>query len=75
MEKLAEEKGIPFQMDVIRSGGTDAGAIHQTRSGVPSGGISIPCRYVHSPAEMVDRRDVEACAALVTAFAEAEHKG
>lgn len=75
MEKLAEEKGIPFQMDVIRSGGTDAGAIHQTRSGVPSGGISIPCRYVHSPAEMVDRRDVEACAALVTAFAESEHKG
>ena len=74
MEKLAEEKGINFQMDVIRAGGTDAGAIHQTRSGVPSGGISIPCRYVHSPAEMVDRRDVEACAALAAAFAQAEHK-
>ena len=74
MEKLAEEKGINFQMDVIRAGGTDAGAIHQTRSGVPSGGISIPCRYVHSPAEMVDCRDVEACAALVAAFAEAGHK-
>ena len=74
MEKLAEEKGINCQMDVIRAGGTDAGAIHQTRSGVPSGGISIPCRYVHSPAEMVDRRDVEACAALVAAFAEAAHK-
>ena len=74
MEKLAEEKEISFQLDVIRAGGTDAGAIHQTRSGVPSGGISIPCRYVHSPAEMVDRRDVEACADLVVAFAQAEHK-
>ncbi len=71
MEELAKERGIDYQMDVIKSGGTDAGAIYTTRMGVLTGGISIPCRYVHSPVEMVDRGDVEACARLVTAFAEA----
>ena len=68
---LAEEKGIAYQRDIIRAGGTDAGAIHLNGAGVRTGGISIPCRYVHSPVEMVDRRDVEAVAALVAAFAEA----
>ena len=63
------EKGIPAQRDVIRAGGTDAGAIHSTRSGVCTGGISVPCRYVHSPLEMVDKNDVKACAELVAAFA------
>lgn len=68
--KLADEKGINAQRDVIRAGGTDAGAIHMTRSGVYTGGISIPCRYVHTPTEMVDKSDVKACADLVAAFAE-----
>ncbi len=70
MEVLAGAQGITCQRDIIRSGGTDAGAIHQTRRGVYTGGISIPCRYTHSPMEMVDCRDVEACAALVAAFAQ-----
>lgn len=69
---LAEEKGIKAQRDVIRAGGTDAGAIQQTRAGVCTGGISIPCRYVHTPSEMVDLNDVKACADLATAFAEAK---
>lgn len=66
---LAEEQGIPVQRGVSRRGGTDAGPIHQTRAGVYTGGISIPCRYVHTPTELVDLGDVEACARLVTAFA------
>lgn len=69
---LAEEKGIKAQRDVIRAGGTDAGAIHLTRAGVYTGGISIPCRYIHSPAEMVDKNDLKACVDLVTAFAQAK---
>ena len=71
LSELARERAIPAQMDVIKSGGTDAGSIHTTRMGVLTGGISIPCRYVHSPVEMVDRGDVEACARLAAAFAEA----
>lgn len=66
---LAEEQKIPYQMEVLDAGGTDAGAIHITKAGVPSGAISIPTRYVHSPSEMVDIRDVEACVDLVVALA------
>lgn len=69
---LAGDRGINAQRDVIRAGGTDAGAIHLTRAGVYTGGISIPCRYVHSPLEMVEKSDVKACADLVAAFAESK---
>ena len=66
---LAQEKGIPVQKSVSRMGGTDAGPIHQTRAGVYTGGISIPCRYTHTPSELVDLGDVRACADLAAAFA------
>lgn len=72
LEALAKENGIKYQLDVIRAGGTDAGEIHKTRCGVVTGGISIPCRYIHTPVETVDKADVEACAALVAAFAGAK---
>lgn len=52
------------------SGGTDAGSIHLTREGVLTGGISIPCRYIHSPVEMVDLSDVSAAVRLMIAFAQ-----
>ena len=68
--ELAQKQGIPAQRDVIQAGGTDAGAIHQTRSGVCTGGISIPCRYTHTPCEMVCAADVEACVELVAALAQ-----
>lgn len=69
LNALAGEQGIPVQGDIIKAGGTDAGAIHQSRAGVYTGGISVPCRYIHTPQEMVDLRDVEACAKLAAAFA------
>ena len=50
--------------------GTDADAIQISRSGIPAGLVSIPLRYMHSPVEMVDLRDVEATVALLVAFAE-----
>lgn len=67
---LAQESKIPCQKDVITSGGTDAGSIHVSRDGVLTGGISIPCRYLHSPVEMVEKADVTAAARLICAFAE-----
>jgi endoglucanase len=69
---LCEAKGIPYQMEVLERGGTDAGAIHLTKEGVPSGTISIPTRYVHSPSEMVDLGDVQACVNLVLAVTDAD---
>ena len=69
LSNLAVAHNIPHQRDVIAGGGTDAGAIHMTRGGVLTGGISVPCRYVHSAVETVDASDVKACASLAAAFA------
>lgn len=67
---LAQAQNIPAQRDILRSGGTDAGAIHTTRLGVKTGGISIPCRYIHTPAETASLADAEACVRLAVAFAQ-----
>jgi endoglucanase len=55
----AEDAGIPYQLEVMERGTTDAAAVQLVRAGVPAGCLSIPCRYVHSPSEMVDEGDVE----------------
>ncbi len=70
LEELAQEKGIDHQPDVKRTGGTDAGAMQPTRSGVYVGGITVPCRYTHSPTECVYRSDAENAVKLVCAFSE-----
>lgn len=72
LKALTQARGIPFQMDVSSRGGTDAGAIHKSRGGVCSGGLSIPCRYTHTPMEMAAKKDALACVELLTAFAESE---
>jgi endoglucanase len=55
----AEKRQIPYQMEILEGGSTDARAIQLTRAGVPAGCLSIPCRYIHSPSEMVDTGDVQ----------------
>ncbi len=72
LEALTQEKNIKSQRDIINAGGTDAGAISKSRYGVISGGISVPCRYIHSPAEMIDLDDVDCCVQLVKAVANAK---
>ena len=74
MDELAREKNIPAQKDILRAGGTDAGAIHISRMGVRTGGISVPCRYIHTPVEMTDVVDFKACVDLTVAYATAELK-
>ena len=59
MIKAAEEADIPYQLEVLEAGGTDGRAIQLTRGGAPAGCVSIACRYIHSPSEMVDSDDVE----------------
>lgn len=72
LEQCAQDKGIAVQRDIIRAGGTDAGPIHVTRTGVRTGGISMPCRYIHTPTEMADLADVQSCVDLAVAFAQAK---
>jgi endoglucanase len=68
MEEIAKKEKIPYQFEVLERGGTDARAIQLTRAGVPAGCLSIPCRYVHSPSEMVDLGDVENAVKLLVAL-------
>ena len=72
LERCARDKGIAVQRDILRVGGTDAGPIHVSRTGVRTGGISIPCRYVHTPAEIADLNDCAACVELAVAFARSQ---
>ena len=65
-----EQEKIPFTLEATgRATGTDADAVHLSRSGVPTALVSIPIRYMHSPVELVQLDDVEACARLVAAAA------
>ena len=68
MERTAKKAKVSTQREVLTGGSTDARAIQVTRSGVPAGGLVIPCRYVHSPSEMIDYGDVENAVKLLTAM-------
>lgn len=69
--EVAERLGIPYQFKQTISGGTDAGAIHVSKSGVPSGVVSVPTRYIHSAASLLDLRDLENAIELVKGFVDA----
>lgn len=66
----AREESIPFQFKKVPLGGTDAGAIHLNKAGVPSGTVAVPCRYIHGPASIVHIDDLKNTAKLVTQFVE-----
>lgn len=68
MVNTAESNDIPYQRELLSGGTTDAAAIQLAHAGVPSGCISIPCRYVHSVSETVDERDVQASIDLLTSL-------
>jgi putative aminopeptidase FrvX len=63
----AEEEKIPFQLETGMLGSTDAARIYLTRQGIPSGNISVPARYIHSPVGLVSLKDVENSAKLTVA--------
>jgi putative aminopeptidase FrvX len=68
--EAAEEAGIEHTISASgRSTSTDADAIQISRSGIPTGLVSIPLRYMHSPVELVDLGDLEATVELIAAFA------
>lgn len=67
--EAAKQAGVPYQMEILIGGSTDAAAMQLVRSGVPSGCLSIPCRFIHSPSEMVDEADIDnAIKLLLTAL-------
>ncbi|MCK4570444.1 M42 family metallopeptidase [Candidatus Bipolaricaulota bacterium] len=70
MKKLAEEKGIPYQMEILPRGGTDAGGLQLANDGAAVITLSIPTRYVHSVIETAHKDDIEATINLLAAFLE-----
>jgi endoglucanase len=69
--ETAEQEQIPFTLESVgRYSGTDADAIQVSRAGVPTGLVSVPVRYMHSPVELAAVEDIEAAARLIAAFAQ-----
>lgn len=67
--EAAQAEEIPYILEATpRSTGTDADAIAYARDGVPTGIVSIPNRYMHSPSEIVSLSDLDNCARLIAAF-------
>ncbi|HET9153719.1 MAG TPA: M42 family metallopeptidase [Solirubrobacterales bacterium] len=67
--ETAEAEGIQYSISASGRGtSTDADVLQISRAGIPTGLVSIPLRYMHSPVEMVDLRDVEAAVQLLAAF-------
>ncbi|MDV0443602.1 M42 family metallopeptidase [Methanorbis rubei] len=63
--KTGKKFDIPVQVEVGDGGNTDASAINFERGGIPSVPVSVPARYIHSPVEVVDLRDVQAGISLI----------
>jgi tetrahedral aminopeptidase len=71
--RVAEAQSIPYQMEILSAGGTDAGAIQRSRGGVPSFTLSTPTRYVHTVNEMAAVTDIEASINLLACWLEEAH--
>ena len=59
LRSAAEANNIPYQLKTALGGGTDAGSIHTSNSGIPSAVISVPCRYIHSPTAVMNIDDYQ----------------
>jgi putative aminopeptidase FrvX len=59
MVETAEKSKIPYQLEILEGGTTDAAAMQVVMEGVPSGVLSIPSRYVHSFSEVVSKKDLD----------------
>ena len=75
LRAIAEEKGIPYKAEVMSgTTGTNADRFSICREGQRAATISIPLRYMHTPAEVVDTEDIKACARLAAEFMRREYK-
>jgi endoglucanase len=68
MVETAAEHDIPYQMEILTLGSTDAQAMQLAREGSMAGALSIPCRHVHTPSEMVSYQDVQHAIKLLIAL-------
>jgi putative aminopeptidase FrvX len=67
LTETAQTNSIPYQFKQPGVGGTDAGAIHLTKAGVPSVAVAVPCRYIHAPVSLMSLDDFDNLVALIKA--------
>ena len=66
----AKAAGIPYQVEALPGhSGTDAWPIQVSRAGIPTGLVSVPLRYMHTPTEVICLDDLDACVKLFVQFA------
>lgn len=70
LRDLAAAHDIPYQLEILPRGGTDAGAMQLVRSGAPAVTLSVPTRYVHTANETASRNDIAATISLLARFLE-----
>ena len=68
MVSTAKKHKIPYQTEILTMGTTDASAMQTARAGSAAGAISIPCRHVHTPSEMVSYSDTQNAVKLLLAL-------
>lgn len=68
--RLAKEHEIPCQTKTLIAGGNDAAAVHKAAGGVRTLAVSVPCRYIHSPACTAKQADIDSTAKLIRVLAE-----
>ena len=68
LEQVAKSEKIPFQYKQPLGGGTDGGPISQSRRGVLTVVVSVPCRYIHSAISLLPLGDIKAAIDLVYGF-------
>ncbi|MFX0169681.1 MAG: M42 family metallopeptidase [Candidatus Hodarchaeota archaeon] len=68
LEDVVQKENIPFQYKQPLGGGTDGGPISQSRKGVPTGVVSVPCRYIHSAISLLCLSDIASTIDLVYGF-------
>jgi putative aminopeptidase FrvX len=74
LRSTADAAGIPYQLDIISGGTTDATAIHLTKSGIPAGVVSVATRYLHSPIETLSLDDLDKGAELIARAVLSAHR-
>jgi tetrahedral aminopeptidase len=70
LRDVAEAHAIPYQLEILPRGGTDAGAMQRVREGMPAVTVSIPTRYVHTSNEMASQRDIAAAIQVLARYLE-----
>ncbi len=65
---LAKSANIPVQLKQAVAGGNNAGIIHKSRTGIKTASLSVPCRYIHSPAGIIKKSDFDAMRSLTLEF-------